>query len=42
MTESRWLLQELRTPQPVSIMRLDKLWVQIKSLFMAVSGVFIA
>ncbi|MDO8767862.1 MAG: ATP-dependent RNA helicase HrpA [Burkholderiaceae bacterium] len=40
MMEFRWLLeelrvsffaQELRTPQPVSVKRLDKLWVQIKS-----------
>ena len=40
MQELRWLLeelrvsffaQELRTPQPVSIKRLDKLWVQINS-----------
>ncbi|MEI2812435.1 MAG: ATP-dependent RNA helicase HrpA [Burkholderiaceae bacterium] len=40
MLEFRWLLeelrvsffaQELRTPQPVSVKRLDKLWVQIKS-----------
>jgi ATP-dependent helicase HrpA len=40
MSEFRWLLeelrvsffaQELRTPQPVSIKRLDKLWVQIES-----------
>jgi ATP-dependent helicase HrpA len=40
MMEYRWLLeelrvsffaQELRTPQPVSVKRLDKLWVQIKS-----------
>ena len=38
--ELRWLLeelrvsffaQELRTPQPVSVKRLDKLWVQIQS-----------
>jgi ATP-dependent helicase HrpA len=40
MSEFRWLLeelrvsffaQELRTPQPVSIKRLDKLWVQLES-----------
>ena len=40
MMEFRWLLeelrvsffaQELRTPQPVSVKRLDKLWMQIKS-----------
>ena len=40
MQELRWLLeelrvsffaQELRTPQPVSVKRLDKLWVQIQS-----------
>jgi ATP-dependent helicase HrpA len=40
MMEFRWLLeelrvsffaQELRTPQPVSVKRLEKLWVQIKS-----------
>jgi ATP-dependent helicase HrpA len=40
MMEFRWLLkelrvsffaQELRTPQPMSAKRLDKLWVQIKS-----------
>jgi ATP-dependent helicase HrpA len=40
MQEYRWLLeelrvsffaQELRTPQPVSIKRLDKLWVQLNS-----------
>ena len=40
MMEFRWLLeelrvsffaQELRTPQPVSVKRLDKLWVRIKS-----------
>ena len=40
MMEFRWLLeelrvsffaQELRTPQPVSVKRLDKLWAQIKS-----------
>ena len=40
MQELRWLLeelrvsffaQELRTPQPVSIKRLDKLWTQINS-----------
>ncbi|ABM56656.1 ATP-dependent RNA helicase HrpA [Verminephrobacter eiseniae] len=40
MQELRWLLeelrvsffaQELRTPQPVSVKRLDKLWAQIKS-----------
>jgi len=24
-------MQELRTPQPVSVKRLDKLWVQIQS-----------
>jgi ATP-dependent helicase HrpA len=38
MAELRWLLeelrvsffvQELRTPQPVSIKRLDKLWAQL-------------
>src|SRR6218665_3376387 len=41
MQELRWLLeelrvsffaQELRTPQPVSVKRLDKLWAQSKSL----------
>ena len=40
MSEFRWLLeelrvsffaQELRTPQPVSVKRLDKLWVQLES-----------
>jgi len=40
MSEFRWLLeelrvsffaQELRTPQPVSVKRLDKLWVQLDS-----------
>ena len=40
MQELRWLLeelrvsffaQELRTPQPVSVKRLDKLWVQISN-----------
>ena len=40
MQELRWLLeelrvsffaQELRTPQPVSIKRLDKLWAQLNS-----------
>ena len=40
MQELRWLLeelrvsffaQELRTPQPVSVKRLDKLWAQIQS-----------
>ena len=40
MQEFRWLLeelrvsffaQELRTPQPVSVKRLDKLWAQINS-----------
>ena len=40
MMEFKWLLeelrvsffaQELRTPQPVSVKRLDKLWAQIKS-----------
>ena len=40
MGEFRWLLeelrvsffaQELRTPQPVSVKRLDKLWVQLES-----------
>ena len=40
MQELRWLLeelrvsffaQELRTPQPVSVKRLDKLWAQINS-----------
>ena len=40
MQEYRWLLeelrvsffaQELRTPQPVSIKRLDKLWAQVNS-----------
>lgn len=40
MTEFRWLLeelrvsffaQELRTPQPVSVKRLDKLWAQLDS-----------
>jgi ATP-dependent helicase HrpA len=38
MSELRWLLeelrvsffaQELRTPQPVSIKRLDKVWAQL-------------
>jgi ATP-dependent helicase HrpA len=40
MTELRWLLeelrvsffaQELRTPQPVSVKRLDKVWAQLQS-----------
>ena len=40
LQELRWLLeelrvsffaQELRTPQPVSVKRLDKLWAQIQS-----------
>ena len=40
MQELRWLLeelrvsffaQELRTPQPVSVKRLDKLWAQVNS-----------
>ena len=40
MQELRWLLeelrvsffaQELRTPQPVSLKRLDKLWAQVNS-----------
>jgi len=40
MQELRWLLeelrvsffaQELRTPQPVSVKRLDKLWAQLNS-----------
>ncbi len=40
MQELRWLLEELRvsffaqqlsTPQPVSVERLDKLWAQIQS-----------
>ena len=39
MTEFRWLLeelrvsffaQELRTPQPVSVKRLDKVWTQLQ------------
>ena len=40
MSEFRWLLeelrvsffaQELRTPQPVSVKRLDKVWAQLES-----------
>jgi ATP-dependent helicase HrpA len=29
MLEFRWLLEELRTPQPVSIKRLEKAWGQL-------------
>jgi ATP-dependent helicase HrpA len=29
MLEFRWLMEELRTPQPASIMRLDKAWGQL-------------
>jgi ATP-dependent helicase HrpA len=29
MSEFRWLLEELRTPQPVSIKRLEKAWGQL-------------
>ena len=30
MNEFRWLIEELRTPQPVSVKRLDKAWTQLQ------------